>query len=129
MSELATDVSESKIEEYWDWLAGALFLLLSVDLLTTLYAAHVVGVDAEWNPMTRWLLGEGSAVLVGANLVAAVLVVSMFWGIIEQLQVTPSRLQGAFALAIELWLGALLTVGLAVFANNVMVIIAGVSLF
>lgn len=129
MTEIGSRVPESKIEEYWDWLASALFLLLSVDLLTTLYAAHVVGIEAEWNPLTRWLLGEGNVVLVGANLLAAVLVVSMFWGLIEQLRVSPSRLQGPFAFAIELWLGTLLTLGLAVFANNVMVIVAGVSLF
>jgi hypothetical protein len=61
-------IAESRIEEYWDWIAVALFLLLTVDLLTTLAAARLVGADAESNPLMRWLLGRGVVIVIGAHL-------------------------------------------------------------
>lgn len=119
---------DARIEEYWDWITVALFLLITVDLLTTLYAVNTVGVSAETNPLTRWLVTQGPYVLVGVNLAAAVLVGVLFYGLMELVRVTPERLQGPFMLAIELWLGALLAAGLVVFANNLAVIVIGQSL-
>ena len=119
---------QERIEEYWGWIGAALFLLVTVDLLTTLYAASAVGVYAEANPMTRWLVTQGPAVLVGVNLAAAGLVVVLFYGLMELVRITPERLQPPFMRLIELWLGILLAVGLAVFANNLSVIVAGRSL-
>lgn len=119
---------DDRIEEYWDWIGVALFLLITVDLLTTLYAASAVGVYAETNPMTRWLVAQGPFVLVGVNVAAAVLVGVLFYGLMELVRVTPDRLRGPFMLTIELWLGALLAAGLVVFANNLSVIVIGQSL-
>ncbi|QGX96251.1 hypothetical protein EI982_16435 [Haloplanus rallus] len=121
-------VTESRIEEYWDWIAVALFLLLAVDLLTTLAAARVVGRGAEGNPLMRWLLGRPTLVVVGAHLVVVVLVTGFFRLLVGRLRRTPSPADRYFALLIEVWLGVLVAVGLAVFANNLAVIVLGRSL-
>jgi hypothetical protein len=118
---------ETRIDEYWSWITWALFLLLTVDLLTTVYAAHLIGAGAEVNPLVRWLLGRGGIALVAANVAAAILVAILFYGLMELLRVTPEEFQAPFALGIEVWLGLLLTLGLVVFANNLMVIVGGQS--
>ncbi|MDZ7700936.1 MAG: DUF5658 family protein [Halobacteriales archaeon] len=119
---------DERIEEYWGWIAAALFLLITVDLLTTLYAAAVVGIYAEANPVTRWLVARGPVALVAVNLAAVGLVGLLFYGLMELVRVTPDRLRGPFMWLIELWLGVLLAAGLAVFANNLAVIVTGRSL-
>jgi hypothetical protein len=121
-------VAESRIEEYWDWIAVALFLLLAVDLLTTLAAARVVGAGAESNPLMRWLLRRDVAVVVAAHLLAVVLVTGCFRLLVGRLRRTPPPTDRHFALLIEAWLGLLVAVGLAVFANNLSVIVLGESL-
>lgn len=121
-------VAESRIEEYWDWIAVALFLLLGVDLLTTLAAARVVGVGAESNPLMRWLLGRDIVVVIAAHLVVVVLVTGCFRLLIGHLRRTPAPADRYFALLIEAWLGVLVAVGLGVFANNLTVIVLGQSL-
>mgnify|MGYP000283047916 CR=1 FL=1 len=121
-------ITESRIEEYWDWIAVALFLLLAVDLLTTLAAARVVGRGAESNPLMRWLLGRSTLVVVGAHLVVVVLVTGFFRLLVGRLRRTPPPADHYFALLIEAWLGVLVAVGLAVFANNFAVIVLGRSL-
>jgi hypothetical protein len=119
---------DARIAEYWQWIAVALYLLVTVDVLTTIYAASVVGLDAEANPITRWLVGQGPVVLVGVNLAAVVLIVLLFNGLMDLVRVTPAPGQAPLMRLIEIWLGLLVAVGLAVFANNLMVIVAGKSL-
>ena len=125
---MTTQIAESRIEEYWDWVAVALFLLLAVDLLTTLAAARLVGTGAESNPLMRWLLGRGVLVVIGAHLAVVVLVTGCFGLLVERLRRTPSPANKYFAFAIEAWLGVLVAVGLGVFANNLSVIVLGGSL-
>lgn len=119
---------DGRIEEYWSWIAVALFLLVTLDLLTTIYAASAVGLDAEANPITRWLVGQGPVALVGVNLAAVVLVGVLFYGLMELVRVTPERLQEPFMRLIEVWLGVLLAAGLVIFANNLAVLVLGQSL-
>jgi len=121
-------ITDARIEEYWDWIAVALFLLLAVDLLTTLVAARLVGAGAESNPLMRWLLGRSILVVIGAHLAVVVLVTGCFRLLIDRLERTPSPVNYYFALAIETWLGFLVAVGLGVFANNLAVIVLGGSL-
>jgi hypothetical protein len=125
---VTTRIAESRIEEYWDWIAVALFLLLAVDLLTTLAAARLVGTGAESNPLMRWLLGRSVLVVIGAHLAVVVLVTGCFRLLVERLRRTPSPANRYFAFAIETWLGVLVAVGLGVFANNLSVIVLGGSL-
>lgn len=119
---------QRRIEEYWEWVAVALFLLLSLDLLTTYYAAATVGTGAEANPLVAWLLGRSLAVVVAVHLAVAVLSVGCFAALMRLYRRTPRRYRGGFGLLIELWLGGLVAVGLAVVANNVSVVVLGRSL-
>lgn len=119
---------ESRIREYWEWITVVLFLFTTVDMVTTVFAARVVGVGAEVNPIVRWTLANGLPALVGVNVAAVVLVVTFFWGVMAMLERTPAPADRYFAVVIELWLGLFLTVGLLIFANNLVVIFFGESL-
>jgi hypothetical protein len=124
----STRDSGDRGEEYWDWLTVALFLLVTVDLLTTLGAAARFGVGAEANPLVAALLSGPLWALVAANLVAVVVAAGGFAALLRLLQETPPRLQERFALTVELWLGLLVAGGLLVFANNLAVVVHGASL-
>lgn len=119
---------EQRIDEYWEWIAVALFLLLAVDLLTTLYAGARLGVEGEANPIMAWLLVQPVTLLIAVHLGAAFLAVACFYALMEMLRQAPPGVRPYFAFAVELWLGFLLTAGLLVFANNTAVIILGRSL-
>lgn len=121
-------VRRADIREYWAWAAGALYLLLSVDLLTTLYAAALYGPGAEANPYMRWALSQDVSVLVGLNLAALVVLVGMFYAYFRVLASTRGRQAWVMARSFEFWVGILLAAGLAVFANNLSVIVYGQSL-
>jgi hypothetical protein len=121
-------VSSARIQEYWSWIAVTLFLLVTVDMLTTIFAAAVLGSAAEANPLMRWALEQGIGTLVAVNLVAVVLAVGFFYALLELLEQTPSPYQRGFALLIEAYLGVLLFAGLAVLANNLSVVILGSSI-
>jgi hypothetical protein len=117
-----------RVVEYWDWIAIALFLLIPLDMLTTLYAARAVGSAGEANPLMRWALAQGLPTLVGVNVAAVVVVVVLFYGLVELLQAVPEPRRRYAVVAMELWLGVVLAFGLAVFANNVSVVVLGESL-
>ena len=117
-----------RVEEYWTWAAGALFLLVTVDLLTTLYAAAAVGTAAESNPVTAWLLGRSVGALVGVNVAAAAVAAVCFRGLMATYRRAPARVRPYYGFLIEVWLGVLLAAGLGVFANNLAVIVFGRSL-
>lgn len=116
---------EDRIDEYWSWLAGVLFLLITADLITTIYAAAVHGVDAESNPVVGFLLGRGFVELVVANLVVTVTAVVLFDRVLSVLRRTVPPFDRLLSVVLELWLGVLLAAGLAVFANNLAVIFFG----
>ncbi len=122
---MVSETTRRRVNEYWEWIAVALFLLLTVDLLTSLYAAAEAGVEAEVNPLMAYLLGEPLVVLLAVHLGITVLAVGFFHGLMETFLATPARFRRIYGLLIELWLGILLTVGLAVFANNLSVIVLG----
>ncbi|MGZ0746016.1 MULTISPECIES: hypothetical protein [unclassified Haloparvum] len=116
------------VDEYWGWAAVSLFLLLSVDLLMTLYAAADVGIAHESNPVMGWLLTQSLVVLVGLHLTAVVLVATLFYGLVELVREAPMRHRRPLRLGIEVFLGLLVAAGLFVFANNLTVIVHGSSL-
>lgn len=118
-----------RVQEYWSWIAVALFLLVTVDMITTTYAAYQVGVIHESNPLVRWSLLQGPAIFLGINLAAVVLVTVLFDRVVDVLCRTPAPYDGYLAAGIEAWLGGLLAAGLLVFANNLAVIFFGQSLF
>lgn len=122
------DALDGRIEVYWTWIAWVLFLLVTVDLITTFYAAAVHGVAAESNPVVASLLQRGLGALVIANLVATVLVVVLFDQMLSFIREAVPPFDRMLAVILEIWLGVLFAVGLAVFANNLVVILFGRSL-
>ncbi len=113
---------EANISEYWSWLAVALFLLTTVDMITTIYAAYQVGVLFEANPIIRWSLLRGPLVFMGINLSAVVMVTVLFDQLMHLLQHVSDPYNRYFAAGIEAWLGGLIAGGLIIFANNLTVI-------
>ena len=114
--------------EYWSWVGGALYLLLTLDLLTTIYAAHLYGPQAEFNPLMRWALGQELHVLVGLYLGVLLLLVGLFAGYFQLLRRSSGTEGWVLAKSFELWIGLLIAAGLFVFANNLSVIVLGGSL-
>lgn len=128
MDPLIPDDFETRIREYWGWIAVALFLLITVDFLTTTVAVSLYGVGAEGNPFMRWLIGHGTVPLVAAHLVAIVLAVIFFFGIIEMIRQTPEPQRKSLAVVFETWVGLLVSFGLFLFANNLSAIVLRASL-
>lgn len=120
--------STSKLHEYWDWFAVALFLLITIDMLTTRFAAVAAGAGAEINPIMRWVLAQNLAVLIAVNLTATVIAVGSFYVLMQLLESSPAPYDRYMAWGIEIWLGVLVAGGLFVFANNLSVIVLGQSL-
>ena len=120
--------TESTWERYWDWFAVALFLLLTVDLLMTMGATIVYGLDAEANPLMRWVLAQGLLTIVVTHLLVLLLAVAGFGLLIRHGQSLQGRRERRFRLSTELWLGLLVAGGLLVYANNLAVIVLGGSL-
>ncbi len=118
----------SRIREYWEWIAVALFLLVTVDMITTVYAVAVNGLAAEANPLVRWAIAQGMVTFAFVNLAAVVLVVTMFYGLTEMLRIMPSPYDRVGFVVVEVWLGLMLAAGLVLFANNLTAIFFGVSL-
>lgn len=123
----ATDV-QARVPEYWDWIAVSLFLLVTVDMITTVYAARAVGLAGEANPFVRWSLARGPLVFAAVNLVTVVVVAGLFDRVVTLLERTPAPYDRYLAAGIEAWLGGLLAAGLLVFANNLLVVFHGRSL-
>lgn len=119
---------DARVPEYWDWIAVALFLLVTVDMVTTVYAARSVGLAGEANPFIRWSIASGPVVFGAVNLVTVVAVAGLFDHVIETLHRTPAPYDRYLAAGIEAWLGGLLAAGLLVFANNLVVVFHGRSL-
>ena len=121
-------VEAGVIEEYWSWTAGALYLLLTLDLLTTIYAAELYGRAAEANPLVRQALDAGVPNLVVLNLLALLVVAALVYGYMELLTTVRGVQAWVMARSFELWVGGLVAAGLFVFANNLSVIVLGGSL-
>jgi hypothetical protein len=120
--------TSERIEEYWDWVAVALFLLLSVDLMTSIFAAGIVGLQFESNPLMRWLLSQSVVVIIAVHVGAGVLAATFFHGLFLLIEETAQPQRRVLSVMVELYLGVLIAVGLFVFANNLSVLVLGQSL-
>ena len=112
-----------RLDEYWSWAAVALFLLLTVDLLTTFIASRTIGIHAEANPIVRWALERGIWCLVSVNLLALVLLAVLFYGLIRLTMEAPQPYGDVIAVSFEVWIGLLVASGLVIFANNLLVLV------
>ena len=97
-------------------------------MITTVFAARIHGVAMESNPLVVWALGRGAVALATINPLAVVLDAAFFYALVELLRATRPQYRRPFAYLIEVFIGLLLFVGLAVFANNLAVIMLGGSL-
>jgi hypothetical protein len=123
----ATQTGSTSVEEYWDWVAVGLFLMVTVDLLTSLYAAEVVGIEHESNPVMRYILSRSVGVVALAHIAAVVLVSYFFYALFEVLKYRSG--DGRWSrIALELYIGLFVASGLFVFANNLTVVVLGDSL-
>lgn len=123
-----TRTEAAVFEDYWSWVAVALFLLITVDMLTTVFAAAAYGPALEANPLLRWALTEGPVAFVTVNLLAVVLAVGFFYALRQMLRQTPQPYRRPFARLVETWLGLLVVLGLVLLANNLAVVVLGASL-
>lgn len=121
-------VEPSRIEEYWEWFAVALFVLVTLDLVTTAGAVVKYGLDAEANPLFVWLIEQGPVALFGTHLAVVVLAAVAFAGVVRALRRTAPPYDRYFAYCLEVWLGLLIAAGLFIVANNLSVIVLGNSL-
>lgn len=103
-------------------------MLLSIDLLPSLYAADVVGPDREANPLTARLLGESLFPLVAVHLAAVVVAAAFFSALFELVRELARAYRGPTALSVEVFLGLLVAAGLFVFANDLTLVVPGESL-
>lgn len=119
---------ENRPQKYWKWYKWALYLLFSLDIVSTLGATAIYGTGAEVNPLMVWMIEQGPVALVIIHLLALVLVVLAFDLIIQTIEITPDPYDILLEILTELWLGFLLLAGLFVLANNLTVIAFGQSL-
>lgn len=104
-------------EEYWDWFAVALFLLITVDMITTMYAAWYIGPAAEANPLMRWAIHERLITVTPVNLTATIIAVLGFYILLQLLESATDPYDQYLAVGVELWLGGLVAAGLFVFCE------------
>jgi hypothetical protein len=116
---------QRRLNEYWYWFGLLLFLYISVDMALTMWAASAVGAEGEANPLMRWALSEGPAMLVLLNTVIATAGIFFQRLLHGLLRSTDSDQQPLFALAIEFWLGIFIAGALLLAANNLSIIFFG----
>ena len=113
---------------YWEWFCLALFLLLPLDLLTTFGATAIHGLEAEANPVMRWLLTQSLVVLIVIHLLVLKLVVLTYAGLLRWAESLNRRAQRQTYACIEIWLAGLIGAGIFVVSNNLSVIVFGASI-
>lgn len=123
-----TERKAARVEEYWTLISVVVFLLITVDMITTMYAVAIHGPAAEANPLMRWVLEQSLWMLAGVNIIAGTAIALMFHGMMRLFTASSRPGSRYFGLAIELWLGVLILCGLLVFVNNLGVIFLGQSL-
>jgi hypothetical protein len=119
---------EERHTEYWSWAGGAMYVLLSVVPLTTMAAATNAEAYADLAPVLRWALEQGLATFAGLQLFAAVVLLGLFYGLIETIERADPPYDRAFALSFEVWVGLLISGGLFLFANNLVFFFSGAGL-
>lgn len=111
------------VPQWWLWFGIALFLLVPLDLLTTLIAVAKYGVGVEANPVMQWLLRRGLFVVIAVHLGVLSLAVSLFHIAIGGVRNVSRSQARVFVHVVNIWIGVLLVVGIVVVANNVFVLI------
>lgn len=117
MPSAATDFDD-RVSLWWRWFAVALFLLLPLDLLTTLVAIDRYGTAVEANPLMRWVLRQGLVVTTLVHLVVLVIAVWLFYVTINAVRRVPLSDRPTFVRLIDGWIGLLILFGGLLVVNN-----------
>lgn len=113
---------DARIADWWKWFTMALFLLVPVDLVSTLVAIAKYGAGVEANPIMEWLLAQGLAPVVVVNLVVVGLAVLLFDTAIDAVRTAPASYRTQLVFGFNLWIGFVFAAGVVLTANNVLVI-------
>lgn len=121
---MAGDTSEMdrNVERWWLLFGIALFLLIPVDLLTTLVAIAQYGTGVEANPIMRWFLEHGLLAVTAVNILVVFVGVSLFHVAMGSIRAAPPSSHRALTHVVNVWVGVLLVVGVSLVANNLWVI-------
>ncbi|WP_096390424.1 DUF5658 family protein [Halopenitus persicus] len=122
MVDTATDV-ELDVRQWWVLFGIALFLLVPLDLLTTLIAVATYGLSVEANPVMRWHLQRGLLVTTVVNLVVVGVSVAMFHLAIERIRDVPPGERRVIDVGVTVWLTVLIGGGVVLVFNNLLVIV------
>lgn len=114
---------DEQVNRWWFWFAVALFLLIPLDLFTTLIAVERYGTVVEANPVMRWLLQQGLFAVTVANLAVVGFVVYLFHAVISRYQRIPPTYRPLAANAVNAWIGFLILAGVVLITNNLLVLI------
>lgn len=109
---------DAKVRQWWYLFAVALFLLVPLDLFTTLLVVTKYGTVVEANPLMRWLLEQGLVAVLVVNLAVVAIVVALFQAAVDRLRRTPPAHHRTVTLAFNVWVGVLLVAGSVLVANN-----------
>lgn len=112
-----------QVDRWWRWFGVALFLLIPLDLFTTLLAVGTYGTVVEANPIMRWLLQQGLLVVTVANLVVVGLAVALFHAAISHIRRVPPSYHPVLTRAVNAWIGLLIVAGVVLVANNLFVLL------
>lgn len=111
------------VDTWWLWFASALFLLLPLDLLTTIVAVSQHGTAVEANPITRLLLERGLVSLTVVNLFVAGLAVYLFYHAIERFRQSSAASRRLSIPVVTAWLAVLNVAGVVLVVNNLSAIV------
>ena len=122
MTHTATDV-ELDVRNWWVLFGVALFLLIPLDLLTTLIAVATYGITVEANPVMRWLLQRGLLVTTAVNLVVVGVAVTLFHLAIERIKAVSPAERRVLSAGVTVWIAILIVSGSVLVLNNLLVIL------
>lgn len=112
--------------QYWLWFALLLFLLLPLDILTTMTAEFLYGIGYESNPIMQRLLLLDFIPFILVHIFAGLLAICFFNGVLLMGREYNTTDTWKYYRVLEVWLGFGITAGLLVFVNNLYVIYTGI---
>ncbi|HKJ59766.1 MAG TPA: hypothetical protein VKA37_11080 [Halobacteriales archaeon] len=119
---------ERRLETYWWWFAVVLFVVITLDMVTTMYATNSLGLAAEANPLIRLALERGVLEYTLLNLASLGVTIGGFTVLTRVVRGSEPPYSQYFEVVLKLWLGSLFAVGVFVVVNNLLVILYGKSL-
>lgn len=124
-----------KKDEYWSWFAWTVYLIISVDLLMTSIAINIYGVGNELNPIMAEMFKEGLLFVVTGHITILVFCTVCFLILLESFDQSSSIISDSsdyvrekLAIVLDTWIGLLLSAGMIVFTNNLLVVLGRPSL-